>query len=109
MGKLQSRARRRSGIITTMLHQYRFVVVIALLGLAAALATEKGKLPLALRGLKKTLRRDAGVQPTADARHAGVPVWKRLVALVLCVLAFAVAAAKSTGFGCHLTGLLVSE
>ena len=96
MGKLQSRARRRSGIITTMLHQYRFVAVIALLGLAAALATEKGKLPLALRGLKKTLRRDAGVQPTADARHAGVPVWKRLVALVLCVLAFAVAAAGST-------------
>ena len=110
MGKLQSRARRRSGIITTMLHQYRFVVVIALLGLAAALATEKGKLPLALRGLKKTLRRDAGVrEPTADARHAGVPVWKRLVALVLCVLAFVVAAAKSTGLGCHLTGLLVSE
>ena len=82
-----------------MLHQYRFVVVIALLGLAAALATEKGKLPLALRGLKKTLRRDAGVQPAADARHAGVPVWKRLVALVLCALAFAVAAAGSTWVG----------
>ena len=83
-----------------MLHQYRFVVVIALLGLAAALATEKGKLPLALRGLKKTLRRDAGVrEPTAGARHAGVPVWKRLLALVLCALAFAVAAAGSTWVG----------
>ncbi len=83
-----------------MLHAYRFVAVIALLGLAAALATEKGKLPLALRGLKKTLQRDAGVRPPpAGARHAGVPVWKRLVALGLCALAFAVAAMGCTWAG----------
>ena len=76
-----------------MFHQYRFVVVIAILGIAAALATEKGRLPLALRGMKRVLQRDAGVvEPSAQAKK-GVPLWKRLLAFVLVVLAFLVAVA----------------
>lgn len=74
-----------------MVHQYRFVVVVALLGAAAALATEKGRLPLALRGLRKALPRAAGAAETAP--RPGVSVWRRLAALGLCLAAFAVAAA----------------
>ena len=43
-----------------ILHQYRFVAVVALLGIAAVLAMEKGRLPLALRGIRKVMGRDAG-------------------------------------------------
>ncbi len=70
-----------------MFVQYRFVVVIALLGLAAALATPRGRLPLALRGIRKTLRRDAGA-PAAEPPARAVPLWKRLVAFALVLLAF---------------------
>lgn len=77
-----------------MFHQYRFVVVIAILGIAAALATEKGKLPLALRGMKRVLQRDAGEQtPSSPRARTGVPLWKRLLAFALVVLAFLVAVA----------------
>ncbi len=74
-----------------MFHQYRFVLVIAMLGIAAYLATEKGKLPLALRGLKRTLQRDRGETPT-PARSVGVPMWKRLLAFALMIVAFAISA-----------------
>ena len=74
-----------------MFHQNRFVAVIALLGIAAALATEKGRLPLALRGMKRMLQRDAGASEQ-QARKA-VPLWKRLLAFALVVLAFVVAVA----------------
>lgn len=77
-----------------MFHQYRFVVVIAILGIAAALATEKGKLPLALRGMKRVLQRDAGAQtPSSSQTRGGEPSWKRLLAFVLVVLAFLIAVA----------------
>lgn len=75
-----------------VLSHYRFVVVIALLGIAAMLATSKGRLPLALRGLKKVIRQDAGKPastPTETA--ASVPGWKRFVAFLLVILAFLIA------------------
>ena len=73
------------------LYQFRFVPVIALLCVAAALLTEKGRLPLALRGVRKILRRDAGLSGK-DARTAdGVPAWKRGLAFVLILLAFGIA------------------
>ncbi|MGN0847074.1 MAG: hypothetical protein ACI4RA_06795 [Kiritimatiellia bacterium] len=73
-----------------MAHQFSFVIVIALLGLAAYLATEKGRLPLALRGLKRTLQRDAGV-PAREIKGEGVPLWRRLLACALIVAALVVA------------------
>lgn len=77
-----------------MFHQYRFILVIILLGVAAILATEKGKLPLALRGMKRVLQRDAGIsrQP-GPAGEGGVPTWKRLLAFLLVLVAFLVAVA----------------
>lgn len=74
-----------------MFHQYRFVAVIVILGIAAALATEKGRLPLALRGMKRMLQRDAGASEQQTRKE--VPLWKRLLAFALVVLAFVVAVA----------------
>ena len=68
----------------------RLVAVIALVCGAAALATPRGRLPLALRGLAKLLRRDAGTVPSASPRTgAGQPVSpaKRLLAFVLVLVA----------------------
>ena len=62
----------------------RMVAVIAMLGVAAAIATPKGRLPLALRGVAKLFR------ISDDERK--VPWWKRLVALALVVLATILAA-----------------
>jgi len=68
-------------------HVYRFVPVVALLGLAAFLLVDKSKLPLALRGLKKVLGSTASPVPSAPP----VPVWKRLLAFVLILVAFVLA------------------
>ena len=68
----------------------RIVAVIALVCVAAALATPKGRLPLALRGLAKLLRRDAGAVPPASPRTGvgqPVPLAKRLLAFVLVLVA----------------------
>lgn len=76
--------------MTQTLYQYRFILVIALVLVAAALCTKKGRLPLALRGVRKILRRDAG-QPDAPEEVRDVPVWKRLLAFVLVLAAFGIA------------------
>ena len=61
----------------------RLVAVLALLCVAAAIATPKGRLPLALRGVAK-LFRIGGEEQT-------VPAWKRLLAFVLVLLAILLA------------------
>ena len=61
----------------------RLVAVLALLCAAAAIATPKGRLPLALRGVAK-LFRISGEEQT-------VPAWKRLLAFVLVLLAILLA------------------
>ena len=62
-----------------VLQVVRLVAVLALLGAAAAIATPKGRLPLALRGVAK-LFRISGEEQT-------VPAWKRLLAFALVILA----------------------
>lgn len=66
------------------------VVVMALVVTAAVLATPKGRLPLALRGLANLLRRDSGAAVPRETK-AVVPVRKRLLAFLLVVLAFLLA------------------
>jgi len=68
----------------------RLIAVIALVVVAAALATPPGRLPLALRGLVKIMRRDNGVNGTGGT-DATTPVWKRIVAFGLVLLAVALA------------------
>ena len=68
----------------------RLVAVVALLCVAAAIATPKGRLPLALRGVAKLLARDRGqTQSTAveDCRLQSVSAVKRTLAFLLVVLA----------------------
>ena len=61
----------------------RVAAVVAMLGVAAALATPPGRLPLALRGLARLL----GSKPAeAESR---VPGWKRALALALVLAAAA--------------------
>jgi hypothetical protein len=66
---------------------WRFIPVVALLGFAAYLLVDKSKLPLALRGLKKVL--GTAAPPASSAPP--VPVWKRLLAFVLILIAFVLA------------------
>lgn len=70
----------------------RVFAVIALVCAAACLATPPGKLPLALRGIRKMLRKDLGVsgQTVADAK---APVWRRMLSFLLVIVAALVALA----------------
>lgn len=76
---------------------YRFVLVVALLGVAAVLLTVKGRLPLAIRGLRKVLDSDARAREgDAPARpqsgpDLALPLWKRLLAFLCVILAFILA------------------
>ena len=68
----------------------RVAAVIALLCISAALATPPGRLPLALRGIKKIMRKDQGFAPdkTTDAT---VSPRRRFLAFLVALLAVAVA------------------
>lgn len=70
----------------------RLVLVVALLGAAAMLATPRGRLPLALRGLQRLMRRDRG-ESAARPEDAGerVSLAKRLLAFLLVLLALVLA------------------
>ena len=67
---------------------WRFIPVVALLGLAAFLLVDKSKMPLALRGLKKVL---GNATPVAPGDAPPVPAWKRWLAFLLIVAAFLLA------------------
>ena len=66
---------------------WRFIPVVALLGFAAYLLVDKSKLPLALRGLKKML----GTAAPSASSAPPIPVWKRLLAFALILIAFVLA------------------
>ena len=68
----------------------RVAAVIALLGTAAALATPKGRLPLALRGVLKVMRRDRG-ECAAQHPEERAPAWRRALAFLLVLAAVALA------------------
>ena len=69
---------------------FQVIAVLALVVVAAVLATPPNKVPLALRGLMRIMKKDHGL--AADGASAGrVPVWTRLLAFVLVLIAFALA------------------
>lgn len=70
----------------------KIVLVLALLGVASALSTPKGRLPLALRGLTRMMRKDRG-ETGADASERGerVSAQKRFFAFLLVIVAIIVA------------------
>ena len=71
------------------LNLIRMILVIALVIAAAALATPRNRVPLALRGILKILRKDKGM--AASQPPAPVPAWKRFLSFVLIILAAALA------------------
>lgn len=72
--------------------QWKFVLVIAMLAASALMATERNKLPLALRGLKKILDSQNGNDKKSDTQNGGpVPAWRRLLAFLIVILALVVA------------------
>jgi len=73
--------------VSAALEIARIAAVIVLLGVAAAIATPKGRLPLALRGLARSLGRPLAA-PTGETRVSG---GKRLLALFLVLGAVALA------------------
>ena len=73
----------------------RLVAVMALVCVAAALLTPKGRLPLALRGLCKVLQRDRVLAGAArDGEPQPVSTGRRLLGLLFVFLAFAFAVIK---------------
>ena len=88
-GAAEARPSRRSRGSATlpMWRVWRFIPVVALLGFAAYLLVDKSKLPLALRGLKKVL----GTAAPSASSAPPIPVWKRLLAFALILIAFALA------------------
>ena len=70
----------------------RLVGVLALLIVAALLATPPGRLPLALRGVYRILRRDRGLaEDPAAMAGTTAPTRKRLLAFALVLAAAALA------------------
>ena len=70
----------------------RLVAVLALLCAAAAIATPKGRLPLALRGLAKMMGND-GIRTFEHSEHSNIQVSpaRRLFAFTLVILAIILA------------------
>ena len=66
-------------------------LLMTLIGAASAICTPKGKLPLALRGLKKILKQDAGVKN--DTEPQPIPAWTKAIAFILVLAAAALAIA----------------
>ena len=80
--------------MSTVFQIARLVAILALLCVAAVLATSKGRLPLALRGVAKLLARDRGqAQSTAvdGCRVQPVSAGKRALALAFVILAILIA------------------
>lgn len=67
----------------------RVVLVIALVIWAAVLVTPKGRLPLALRGVLKILRRDRNLPPQNEIKPPSAA--KRFCAFLLVLLALLIA------------------
>ena len=79
-------------MVTVAYWVVKIAFVIVLLGVAAAFATPKGRLPLALRGLEKLVRKDRGEDRTAHPAPEAPSGMKRFFAFVLVIIAILIAA-----------------
>ena len=67
----------------------RVIGVIALVVTAGFLATPPNKVPLAMRGILRLLRKDEALPPQGGVSR--VPIWKKVLSFTLVVLAFLLA------------------
>ena len=79
-------------MVTVAYWVVKIALVIVLLGVAAALATPKGRLPLALRGLERLVRKDRGEDRTDHPAPVAPSGMKRFFAFVLVIIAILIAA-----------------
>jgi hypothetical protein len=72
--------------------QWKFILVIAMLGVSAFMVSDKNKLPLALRGLKKILdsQNEKKNKESSNPSQAVSPM-RRLLAFLLVMLALILA------------------
>ena len=75
---------------------FRIIAVVALLCVAAAIATPQGRLPLALRGLQKLLRKDGVRLPESD-KEQEVSAKRKFIAFIIVLLAAFVCVAAPLG------------
>ena len=71
----------------------RVIAVVGLLGFSAFLASPKGRLPLALRGVARLMRQDRGEAISRTPADSGTPASKtrRFFALVCMIIAIILA------------------
>ena len=67
----------------------RIVLVVALLAAAALVATPKGRLPLALRGVLRIMRCDGMLSGNVPQENMRVSAARRVVAMLLVLAAVA--------------------
>lgn len=75
----------------TVFEALRVFAVIAILALAALAASDRNRLPLALRGLRKILDADRSRENAAPSTPAPVSRKRRFVAFLLVVAAIVLA------------------
>lgn len=66
-------------------HLISMVIVMALIVTAAVLSTPKGKLPLAIRGLAKLMKKDG--RGAEVPKVEPVPTWRKVLAFILVIIA----------------------
>lgn len=69
----------------------KVVLVMALLVFAALISSPKGRLPLALRGLKKIINSDFGINDARNDQSQRVSAKRRFLAFILVIFAIAIA------------------
>lgn len=72
--------------------EYRFILVVALLGVAGSLLTDRSKMPLPLRSLQRIMRRTVSASGSDASAVHRVSRVRRLAAFACVLAAFAVAA-----------------
>jgi hypothetical protein len=69
----------------------RVIAVVVLLVAAGILATAPGRLPLALRGIRRIMGKDSGIEDPSEPK---APLWRRLLSFLLVLAAGAIALLK---------------
>lgn len=77
--------------MTTCCWIAKIVLVVSLLGVAAAISTPKGRLPLALRGVRKMMRLDRGEAAMKERDGKPVSSQRKALAFLLILLAVLIA------------------
>jgi len=75
----------------TAIQILRMTTVLGLLIAAAALATPPGRLPLALRGVYRIMKRDGALSDRTAPGETSAPIWKRISAFLLVIISLVLA------------------